>query len=237
MRLAGRRAVVTGGGGGLGEVIVRTLAAEGMHVLVADRDGAAASRVAVEVGGSGIAADLSTADGEENVVAACADRVDVLINCAGGWSPTGRNYPDASTSEWDAVLTLNLRAPMLLLQRLREPLSRSPVGAAVSISSSAGRGHDAYECPEYAVAKAGLIRLTTSVADWADRFGIRVNCIAPGWIGLPRAISEVAALPAPQRPQLIPPEEIATQVITLVTDPRSVGRVVVMDEGEPSGNV
>ena len=81
---------------------------------------------------------------------------------------------------------------MRLLQQLRAPLSRSPVGAAVSISSSAGRGTGAYGAPEYAVAKAGLIRLTTALADWSDRFGVRVACVAPGWIGLPRAIDEVA---------------------------------------------
>ena len=232
--LAGRRAVVTGGGGGLGRVIVDALAARGMHVTVADSDGEAAQRVAAEVGGRAVTADLSDDGGVDAVVAAVGEQLDVLVNCAGGWSPTGRHFPDAAFPEWDAVLSLNLRSPMRLLQQLRAALSRSPVGAAVSISSSAGRGTGAYVSPEYAAAKAGLIRLTTSLAGWDDRFGVRVACVVPGWIGLPRAIEEVAAMPADARPPLIAPELIAAEVLRLVTDPRSGGRVVVMDEGEPA---
>jgi 3-oxoacyl-[acyl-carrier protein] reductase len=229
--LAGRRAVVTGGGGGLGQVIVGVLAAQHLHVIVVDIDAEAANRVAATVGGTAVTADMSDDEGADAVVAGVGEDVDVLVNCAGGWSRTGRQYPDAARAEWDAVLTLNLRSPMRLLQRLRAALSRSSVGAAVSISSSAGRGTGAYGSPEYAVAKAGLIRLTTSLTDWADRFGIRVSCVVPGWIGLPRAMREVAAMPAAARPSLIPPDVIAGEVLRLITDPRSGGQVVVMDEG------
>jgi NAD(P)-dependent dehydrogenase (short-subunit alcohol dehydrogenase family) len=225
---------VTGGGGGLGEVLAGALAAEGMYVLAADVDRAAATRVATEVGGSAVTADLSADAGVDAVIAAAGADVDLLVNCAGGWHPSGRHYPDAAPAEWAAVLTLNLRTPMRLVQALRDPLSRSPVGAVVSISSSAGRGTDAYESPEYAAAKSGLIRFTTSVADWVERFGVRVSCVVPGWIGLPRAVDEVAAMPVETRPALIPPGQIAAEVLALVTDAGSGGRVVVIDEGEPA---
>jgi 3-oxoacyl-[acyl-carrier protein] reductase len=119
---------------------------------------------------------------------------------------------------------------MALLQRLREPLSRSSVGAAVSISSSAALGAAAYAAPEYAVAKAGLIRLTTALADWDARFGIRVSCVVPGWIGLPRALAEVAARPPAERSPLIPPAHVAAEVLRLAGDPGSAGAVVVIDE-------
>jgi NAD(P)-dependent dehydrogenase (short-subunit alcohol dehydrogenase family) len=234
VELRGRRAVVTGGGGGLGEALVGVLAAEGMRVLVADVDGEAAARVAREVDGEAVIADLAGDEGVEAVVAAAAGDVDVLVNCAGGWSPHGRQYPDAPAGEWDGVLALNLRSPMRLVQALQDPLSRSPVGAVVSISSSAGRGTGAYESPEYAAAKAGLIRFTTSVADWEQRFRIRVSCVVPGWIGLPRALDEVAAMPAGARPALIPPGQVAGEVLALVKDTGSAGRVVVIDEGEPA---
>jgi NAD(P)-dependent dehydrogenase (short-subunit alcohol dehydrogenase family) len=207
----GRRALVTGGGGGLGEVLALALAARGMRVVVADVDEDAARRVAATIGGTALAADLSAAAGVDRVLAAVDGSLDVLVNCAGGWSPSGRSYPDADEADWDAVLTLNLRSPMRLLQRLRAPLSNSPVGAAVSISSSAGRGIGAYASPEYAVAKAGLIRLTTALSDWDERFGVRVACVVPGWIGLPRAVEEVSALPPAERPPLIPPQAIAAR--------------------------
>jgi NAD(P)-dependent dehydrogenase (short-subunit alcohol dehydrogenase family) len=230
VELRGRRAVVTGGGGGLGEAIVRALAAEGMWVLVADVDGEAAARVAREVGGGAVVADLAGDEGVDGVVAAAGGDVDVLVNCAGGWSPHGRQYPDAPAEEWDGVLALNLRNPMRLVQALLDPLKRSPVGAVVSISSSAGRGTGAYESPEYAAAKAGLIRFTTSVADWEQRFGVRVACVVPGWIGLPRALDEVAAMPADERPALIPPDRLADEVLALIRDTGSAGRVVVIDD-------
>ena len=234
MELVGRRAVVTGGAGGLGESIVRALAVQGMHVLVVDIDGEAARRVAGEVGGTGVTADLSDPGGVDDVVAAVGEDVDVLINCAGGWGTAGRTYPEATFREWDAVLTLNLRSPLRLLQELRVPLSRSSVGAAVSISSSAGLGTGAYDSPEYAASKAALIRWTTSLTDWADRFGVRVACVVPGWIGLARAVEQVAAMPEADRPPLVPPERIAAEVLRLVTDRRSGGQVVVMDEDRPA---
>src|SRR4051812_32369584 len=230
MDLAGRRALVTGGGGGLGEVIASTLAAREMHVLVADLDGNAAREVASRLAGTALTADLAEEHGIDALVAAAGDAPDLLVNCAGGRSPPRRHHPDASDTEWNAVLTLNLRNPMRLLQRLREPLSRSPIGAAVSISSSAGRGSEAYASPEYGVAKAGLIRLTTAVADWNERFGVRVSCVVPGWIGLPRALDEVAAMPEADRPALIPPQAIADAVLALIEDERSAGRVVVIDD-------
>lgn len=218
-------------------MLALALAARGMRVVVADVDEGAAGRVAATIGGTAVAADLSAAAGVDRVLAAVDGSLDVLVNCAGGWSPSGRSYPDADEADWDAVLTLNLRSPLRLLQRLRAPLSNSPIGAAVSISSSAGRGIGAYGSPEHAVAKAGLIRLTTALSDWDERFGVRVACVVPGWIALPRAVQEVSALPPAERPPLIPPEAIAAQVLALVDDPGAAGRVVVMEEGWPAWHV
>jgi 3-oxoacyl-[acyl-carrier protein] reductase len=215
-------------------VIAVAAAGRGAHVLVVDRDAFAARRVADELRGTALTADLSDS-AQADVVAAAAGRdVDVVVSCAGGWSPTGGNFPDSAMQDWDAVLTLNLRTPMRLLQLLRPALARSRIGAAVSISSSAGRGLDAYASPEYAVAKAGLIRLTTSLADWSERFGVRVSAVVPGWIGLPRAVQQVRALPEGERPPLVPPGDIADQVLELVDDPTAGGRVVVMNPGVPA---
>jgi NAD(P)-dependent dehydrogenase (short-subunit alcohol dehydrogenase family) len=226
MDLAGRRALVTGGGGGLGAVIAAALAARGAHVIAADADPEAARRVAATLEGSAVHADLSSDDGVE-AIAAATDDLDVLVNCAGGWGSAPARYPEADPAQWDAVLTLNLRSPMRLLQHFRPALARSPIGAAVNISSSAGIDTTAYESPEYGVAKAGLIRLTTAIQDWP---GVRVSCIVPGWIGLPRAHEEIQRLPPERRPRLIPPQHIAETVLELIDDPASAGRVVVIPD-------
>ena len=68
----------------------------------------------------------------------------------------------------------------------------------------------------------------SSPASVADR-PVRVACVAPGWIGLPRAFAERAAMPADGRPDLIPPGRVAAEVLALVTARRSAGRVVVIE--------
>jgi 3-oxoacyl-[acyl-carrier protein] reductase len=226
MDLAGRRALVTGGGGGLGAVIARALADRGAHVIAADADPKAARGMVAMLEGTAVHADLSSDHGVE-AIAAAAEDLDVLVNCAGGWGIAAHRYPQASPEEWDAVLTLNLRSPMRLLQHFRPALARSPIGAAVNIASSAGIETTAYESPEYGVAKAGLIRLTTAIADWEQ---VRVSCIVPGWIGLPRAHEQIQQLPPEHRPRLIPPESIAATVLELIDDPASAGRVVVIPD-------
>ena len=128
---------------------------------------------------------------EENDVRRLFTEVDgvggsrLLVNNAGGWLP-GPQFPE--TEGWRRGLSLNLVMPMLATQ-LALPLMVGG-GAVVNVSSSGGWDSTPYGSPEYGAAKAGLIRFTTAVADFADRFGVRVSCVVPHWIGLPRAVEE-----------------------------------------------
>jgi NAD(P)-dependent dehydrogenase (short-subunit alcohol dehydrogenase family) len=185
-------ALVTGAASGLGQVIARNLSRSGAHVLIADRDAEEATILLRELRQAGgrstvIEADLSVEDGVGQVVEHAVDlgSLDLLINNAGGWLP-GPQFPEGHN--WQRSLDLNLRMPMLLTQLLL-PLLRHG-GAVVNIASSAGWDSGPYGSPEYAAAKAGLIRFTTAVADFVDRYGVRVSCVVPHWIGLPRAIAE-----------------------------------------------
>src|SRR5262245_24598855 len=81
-------------------------------------------------------------------------RLDVLVNCAGGWGAA--NFPAASADEWQATLFLNLGAPMLATQLALDALRAGGGGAVVNIASSAGLGLAPYDSPEYGAAKAGL---------------------------------------------------------------------------------
>lgn len=218
----------------MGAVIVGVLAGRGARVIVADADGAAARAVASGIDGEPVEADLSSETGVRAVLEVVRGDLDVLVNVAGGWGVAGRSFPEASAVEWEEVLRLNLLHPMRLSYELRPALSSSPIGAAVSISSSAALSAGAYGSPEYAVAKVGLVRLTSSLADWDERYGVRVSCVVPGWIGLPRALAEVHAMPADDRPSLIAPEQIAAEVIRLVEDDKSSGEVVVIEAGKPA---
>ncbi len=159
----------------------------------------------------------------------------ILVNNAGGWGVAGRQFPEASPEEWRKVLELNLSVPMEMTQRCVPLMARHGGGSIVNISSSAGREVTAYGSPEYAAAKAGLIRFTTAAAGLARDCNVRVNCVVPNWIGLPRAVDEFAAMPAAERdatPPLIPPEDVAAAVTDFVVDDSLSGRVAVLEGGE-----
>jgi NAD(P)-dependent dehydrogenase (short-subunit alcohol dehydrogenase family) len=232
VELAGRVAIVTGGAAGLGEFIVRRLASEGASVVAMDLDkGALAARedepVAFVRGDARVGADL------ERVVAFAVERfggLDVLVNNAGGVS-RGEQWPLASALEWRATLELNLIGPMLATQLALEPMRARGGGAVVNIASSAGIEWTPYDSPEYGAAKAGLVRFTTCVGALP---GVRVNCIAPHWIGLERAHDELAAMSDAERaaaPPFVEPSAIADAVVWLVQDESLSGQVVEMPGG------
>jgi 3-oxoacyl-[acyl-carrier protein] reductase len=240
MELTGCVAVVTAGGAGLGAHVARALAAAGCHVVVADRDAEAAGAVAEEVRDSGGEATACRCDvlvdDDLRALVALADElggVDVLVNNAGGWGGAPEQYPDAPLEAWSAVLDLDLRAPMLLLQLCLPAMRRRGAGAVVNVASSAGVESGAYGSPPYAAAKAGLVRLTTSLAGLAEE-GVRVTAVVPGWIGLDRAHDEWDALPAAERATraaLVPPGLVAAEVVALARD-ASAGTVVTLLDGE-----
>jgi NAD(P)-dependent dehydrogenase (short-subunit alcohol dehydrogenase family) len=119
----------------------------------------------------------------------------------------------------------------MLAAQLAVPLMSSRGGIIVNISSSAGLASQAYGSPEYGAAKAGLIRFTTSVADWVERYHIRVNCVVPHWIGLARAIREFEQMTERDRMNsggLVDPEVVADTVVDLALDQSSAGRIVVL---------
>ena len=243
MDVRGKVAVVTGGGAGLGRAIVRALAAEGARVLVVDVDPGRGAEVAREIAVGGGAADSIRADvcDDDDVGAVVARATEiggphVLVNNAGGWGTARRQFPDASPAEWGAVLDLNLRAAMVTTQRCLEPMRRAGGGAVVNIASSAGVELTPYGSPEYAAAKAGLVRLSTALGHLDESARVRVSCVVPGWIGLPRAYAELARLSPQERaaaPAMVPPEVVAATVVDLVRDERAAGRVVVLDGGQP----
>jgi NAD(P)-dependent dehydrogenase (short-subunit alcohol dehydrogenase family) len=243
MDIAGRVAVVTGAAAGTGRVIALALAGLGARVVVADIDGDGAHAVGAIIAGRGgagraVRADVCDDRGIEAIAATAAalgGGLHILVNNAGGWGTTDRQYPEATPAEWGAVLDLNLRAPMRLTQRLLAPMTQAGAGVVVNISSSAGRGDRPYASPEYGAAKAGLIRFTTALGGLHKTMGVRVNCIVPDWIGLDRAHAELARMPASQRaamPPLIPPATVAEAVVTFVRDDTLSGRVVVLPGGE-----
>jgi NAD(P)-dependent dehydrogenase (short-subunit alcohol dehydrogenase family) len=244
MDIEGRVGIVTGAGAaGTGRAIALRLAREGAAVVVADIDqrGAEETVRRIEVGGGRAAvvrADMRSAD-ETATMMALAERtfggIDILVNNAGWTDPP--HFPDGSPAHWEATLDLNLIGPMRATQLAIRSMERTAGGAVVNISSVAGLGYRPHESPEYAAAKAGLIRFTATLAPLRERMNVRVNCVVPHWIATEHVKAAIAQMSPEERAQvperLNLPEEIADAVIEFVRDDDLAGRVMVCWCGEP----
>ena len=138
------------------------------------------------------------------------------------------HYPEATPEQWGLWLDLNLRGPMLATQLAMRAMPNG--GAVVNVASMAGLEDEPYVSPEYGAAKAGLIRFTTALGDLP---GVRVNCVAPGWIRTERAEAELARMTPQERtaaPPPIPLETVADAVVELIRDDGRRGQVVVIDD-------
>jgi NAD(P)-dependent dehydrogenase (short-subunit alcohol dehydrogenase family) len=225
MDIAGRSTVVTGAGIGTGRAIVLALAAAGAQVAASDVDEEGGRRTAAECGEGArfVAADLTLPDDVRRLIDAAEPTI--LVNNAGGGGHIPPHFPDAAPAEWNALLDLNLRAPMLATQLALAPMRRAGGGAIVNVASTAGLGSEPAQSPEYAAAKAGLIRFTAALAS-VD--GVRVNCIVPDWIATERVTAEErASIPPP-----IPLATITAEVIRLLADDSLTGRAVVIWRGK-----
>jgi NAD(P)-dependent dehydrogenase (short-subunit alcohol dehydrogenase family) len=242
--VAGKTALVTGAGSGIGRVIALRLAREGAAVVVNDVEEATGHQTSSEIVEAGGRASFAhadvTKDAEVEAAVAQAERtfggLDILVNNAGGFP-----YPvflEAPLEQWSRSLDLNLRSAMVAIHFAVPAMQRSGGGAIVNVASSAGLGLAAHPAPEYAVAKAGLMRLTACLAPLAER-GIRVNCVCPHTVGTPavrQRIAELQAdgeeLPGPLQDVLLEPEEVADAVVDFIRDESAAGRVVVLVGGQ-----
>ena len=231
MELAGRTALVTGAATGIGRAVAGALTAEGASVVLVDAKGGEAA--AVELGGRFVHADVTRDEDVRAMIGACG-MLDVLVNNAGG-APEP-HYPDAAAEHWSHTLDLNLRSAMLATQLALEAM-RGREGAIVNVASMAGYGLFPHGAPEYAAAKAGLMRLTGALAPLAQRAGVRVNCVRPDWVDTPAARRTIGAMTEEERaqvPELVPAEEIAALVLELVRDDSLAGRVMIRPADGPA---
>ncbi|QPP06435.1 SDR family NAD(P)-dependent oxidoreductase [Streptomyces bathyalis] len=244
MRIEDKVAIVTGAAVGSGQAIAERLADEGAAVALVDiaaREGEETLRRIRDRGGKGVFRQADLTDAAE--VGAAVDfavetfgGVDILVNNAGGGGHIPPHFPDATPAQWGALLDLNLRMPLLATQLVLGTMSRRGSGAVVNIGSTAGLGTGYHQSVEYAAAKAGLIRASTSLVHLRRTHSVRVNCVVPDWIETDRARRELAAMSEQERaaqPPLVPLRELCDHVVALITDDAAVGRAIVLDRGHP----
>jgi NAD(P)-dependent dehydrogenase (short-subunit alcohol dehydrogenase family) len=248
-RLAGKVAMVTGAGQGIGEAIARTFAAEGAKVLVAEKNletGRAVAQAINEGGGTAAFAPTDVTD-RKAVEAAIAyaeerlGRVSVLVNNAG--INVFHEPLETSDEEWRRCFSVDLEAAWTCARAVLPPMLEAGAGSIVNIASCHAFKIIPHTFP-YPVAKHALVGLTRALGIEYAAKGIRVNAIAPGYIETPIAVEYWNTFPDPKAErqrafELHPPrrigrpEEVAWTAVFLASDeaPFINAETIVIDGG------
>lgn len=234
-----RVAIITGAGGtGCGRAIAMRFAADGAAVVVSDVDEAGGRETARRIEAAGglaafLRADVRHESEMRDLIAfaeATFEGVDVLVNNAS--APHGGE----AIAEWMDSIETDLLGAMYATRYAVDAMRRRGGGAIVNIASISALWHGrrtAGGFPGYDVAKAGVIRMTTRLAFLAQSDGIRVSCLAPGWIATGGALEYWNSLTPEERlsrgvpSRLLTTDQIANAVMRLSADRSLAGRVVV----------
>ena len=186
--LRGKRALVTGGSRGIGAATARLLARAGAHVMIGYRSRRAdADQVVEELRGLGVtagahAADLSTRDGSESLVAAtlaALGGLDLFVGNAGVWPAEEVPLAEMDEERWMRTMRENVDSVFFTTRAVARVIADH--GRIVLVSSTAGQRGEAYHA-DYGTSKGAVISLTKSLAVELGPRDVTVNSVAPGWV-------------------------------------------------------
>jgi 3-oxoacyl-[acyl-carrier protein] reductase len=177
MRLKNKIAIITGAASGFGAGIARRFSEEGADVVVADIDDAAGERIAREVEGKFVHADVTKGDDWGKLVRAAGDRLDIVVNNA-GWTHRNKPYLEVTEAEFDRVYAVNVKSIYLSAMHAVPVFRKRGGGCFVNIASTAGiRPRPGLTV--YNSSKGAVITMSKSMAGEFGKDKIRVNCVNP----------------------------------------------------------
>ncbi|MBW4717580.1 3-oxoacyl-ACP reductase [Saccharothrix obliqua] len=231
-RLAGRVAVVTGGGSGIGLASTRRLAEEGARVVVADVDGDTGKAAADAVGGLFVQVDVTDEEQVAALYQTAADAygaVDVAFNNAGISPPEDDSVLTTGIEAWDRVQKVNLTSVYLCCKHAIPHMLRRGRGSVINTASFVATMGAATSQISYTASKGGVLAMSRELGVQFARSGVRVNALSPGPVNTPLLRELFAADPerAARRLVHVPlgrfaePEEIAAAVAFLASDDSS----------------
>jgi NAD(P)-dependent dehydrogenase (short-subunit alcohol dehydrogenase family) len=246
VEIEGKAAIVTGAGGdGSGRAIARRLAGDGALVLVTDindEGGRETVRLIESVGGSAVfrRTDVRVEDEVRGLIDFAEKTfggLHILVNTA-----SAPFRPGDPLEHWSETVQTDFLGTMYAIRPAIDAMKRAGGGAIVNISSISALWHGRKGgSPAYDTAKAGVIRLTTTLAWLNEKENIRVNCLAPGWIASGDVRSYWESLTPEQRierrapSRLLQLDEVADAVTRLATDETLSGRILIWwSEDSPS---
>ena len=244
-RLAGKVAIITGSGSGMGEATALLFAKEGAKVIVAEiaQQGGRATVQAIEKGGGEAVfakADVSQKEDVEAVIKAAVDkygRLDILVNCAGIALDEG-STTDCTEEIFNRIIATNLNGVWLGMKYAIPEMMKTGGGTIINFASIAAL--EAYQgLPAYSASKGGVISISRVAAIEFAAKNIRVNCVAPGHIATPMLLDAWAEEGLQRFRNIAPqgrlgePSEIASTVLFLASDESShiTGQTIVIDGG------
>lgn len=237
--LDGRRAVVTGGGSGIGEAACRALADAGATVVVLDRDEDNARRVADDIGGEAVVADLLDTDalasldlGGEHGAA-----VDILVNNAGIQKVAP--IPDFPLEDFRRIQTIMVEAPFVLVKSVLPGMYERGFGRIVHVSSVHGLRASAFKSG-YVTAKHAIEGFSKVTALEGAEHGVTSNCVNPGYVLTPlveKQIADQAAAHGIGEQEVVEKVFLQDTAIKRMAEPSEVGALVAFLCGPQAGMI
>jgi NAD(P)-dependent dehydrogenase (short-subunit alcohol dehydrogenase family) len=243
--LAGKLALVTGGGRGIGAAIAHALAGIGARVVVCGRNKPDLDAIAREINGVAIECNLMDRAATDKMLASVGE-VAVLVNNAG----IAESAPLDRTSDetWDRIMELDVTAPFRLTRAIVPGMVKAGWGRVINVASNAGVTGYGYSAA-YCAAKHALVGFTRALAIDLARTNVTINALCPGWVETQMAEEAVTRIAAktgrsaeeartslasmsPQR-RMITPEEVANAAVMLCAhEARGIhGQTIVIDGG------